>query len=1030
MRDRTSRPLLLVSAVALAVGWIEAALALDPAARPASLLSDTWSVAEGLPQATVRAIAQDREGDLWLGTEEGLARFDGVRFQVHDPGNTPALRRPDVRSLLLASDGSLLVGTTGGLARREGTRIAAVEAIPSGLAVESLAEGPDGTFWVGTDSGLFALRGGKAQRFSTRDGLAGDFVRALLAARDGSVWIGTRSGLTRLEGERTTTWRARDGLPDDYVTALAEGRDGEIRVGTNGGGIGLLREGRWRRLGRDEGLPVLNVLSLREDRDGQLWAGTNGGGLCVLQKGRFTCADSFSGVPAAVVWTLAEDAEGGLLLGTVGSGLVRLREGRFVTYGAREGLGSDLALAVIEDARGTIWVGTAGGGLSRFDGTRFTTIGPKDGLPHPVVLALEADPSGALWIGTPGGGIARLENGRFRTYTTRDGLPSNVVQALLVAGDGSLFVGTNGGGLGRLREGRFRTWGAAEGLPSLRIYALFEESPGSILVGTDGGGLVRWRDGRIEPLGEDRVPARTVYDISPASGGGAWVGTAGEGLFRIRGGRARGVTRGDGLYDGLVGRVIEDGLGNVWMSSNRGSFRVPLRELDAFLEGRARRVTSVAYGVADGMRSPECNGGFRPAGWRASDGRIWIPTIRGVSVVDPSKLRENRVAPRVRIEGSRVDGGVRPLSGVLELSPSARSLEIDYTAPSFVSPRSLRFRYRLEGFEDEWVEAGSRRTAYYTNLPPGDYAFVVTATNADGVTADSPARLRVRARGRFTRTPAFFGLCVAGALAAGIGFSRLRLVRARRRERELVALVDARTSELRAAVGELEAFSYSVSHDLRAPLRAIDGFARLLAEEHGGALGSEGRRLLEVIEGRAATMNRMIEGLLRLSRSGARALRHSRVDMGALVREVFRELTEPEGLRAELDAGELPEAWGDVDLLRVVLTNLVSNALKYAHPGRTPVVTIRGGRDGAGSSWEVRDEGIGFEPSQADRLFVAFSRLNENEGPSGTGVGLALVRRIVERHGGTVRATGTPGAGAAFRFTLPPAPATTDAAGG
>ena len=151
-----------------------------------------------------------------------------------------------------------------------------------------------------------------------------------------------------------------------------------------------------------------------------------------------------------------------------------------------------------------------------------TTIGPKDGLPHPVVLALEADPSGALWIGTPGGGIARLENGRFRTYTTRDGLPSNVVQALLVAGDGSLFVGTNGGGLGRLREGRFRTWGAAEGLPSLRIYALFEESPGSILVGTDGGGLVRWRDGRIEPLGEDRVPARTVYDISPASGGSMW----------------------------------------------------------------------------------------------------------------------------------------------------------------------------------------------------------------------------------------------------------------------------------------------------------------------------------------------------------------------------------------------------------------------------------------------------------------------------------------------------------------------------
>lgn len=1041
MRFSSRRAGLSASVGILGLALAPPARAIDPAVPFGRLLHDGWSVPEGLPQATVRAVLQDRSGYIWVGTEEGLARFDGVRFRVFDPGNSPEFAKADVRSLLASRDGSLFVGTGGGLVHLSDGRFTREAGGLLGRSIEALVETADGTLWIGTDSGLFVRKGSELRRLDASDGLAGDAVRALLASRDGAVWVGTRSGLTRVEGDRFTTWHVADGLPHEYVTSLCETRSGDLWIGTNGGGAAILREGRFLTMGSREGLPVQTVLAVFEDRDRRVWVGTNGGGLCRFDGSRFSCLAARDGLPADIVWSLAQDREGGLWVGAVGSGLFRLHEGRFTTYGLAEGLGSEIALAVAEDRSGTMWVGTAGGGLSRFRDGRFTTFGTKDGLPHPVVLSLEPDPSGDLWIGTAGGGLTRLSSGRFTTRTTRDGLSSNLVQAILAARDGSLFIGTNGGGLCRLENGVFRSFGPAEGMPSGAVTSLLEEDDGAILVGTEGSGLSRWRDGSVTSLAPSPVAARSILDLARSADGSVWVGTLGEGLVRLRGDEAVTIRKRDGLFDDLVGRVLEDGLGNLWMGCNKGVFRARQADLDAFADGQASSIRCVSYGIADGMRSPETNGGFRPAGWRASDGRLWFPTSRGVAVVDPSRLYDNPVPPPVLVESVRIDGRDVGIAGVVDVGTKARSVEIAYTALSFSSPRSVQLRYRLAGFDEGWIEAGARRTAYYTSLPPGTYVFGVSATNADGVQSEAPATLTLRVAGRFARTPLFFFLCLGAALLAGLGVSRWRLAHAKKRERELLDLVEARhraeeelrgyqgrleqlvgerTGELSAAIRELEAFSYSVSHDLRAPLRAIDGFSRVLSEDHGPGLGEEGQRLLEVIRSRTGEMHRIIEGLLRLSHSGARALSRTRVDMTALARSVWGELSEAEGrTSADFTLEPLPEAYGDPDLLRHVWTNLLSNALKYSAPKATARIHVRGRREDGRDLFEVEDAGVGFDPAEVERLFVVFSRLNERTGPEGTGVGLALVRRIVERHGGTVGASGRPGEGATFWFRLP-----------
>lgn len=794
---------------------------LDPFKAITQYMHDVWSARDGLPQQTVRAIVQTRDGYLWLGTDEGLARFDGIRFKVFDPSSTPEMKNPNIRSLLEDREGSLWVGA------REG--------------------------------GLLRLKRGQWIRFSAKDGLSDEWIHALAEGRDGSLWIGTfRGGLYRFKDGQFTEYRKKDGLPEQPLGPLLEDIAGTLWIGTRGSGVYRLKDGKFSNLSSKEGLPNDFVSALHQGADGSLWIGTDGG-LARIRGESITTLRAEDGLVNNRVRALLEDREGSLWIGTDGGGLTRFRAGRFSVYSKKDGLSDDSVIALAEDREGSLWIGTFSGGLNRLANTRVTVHAAREGLAGDAVMAVLAAKDGGVWAASWRRGLNRLANGELSIFTKRDGLPSDGITTLLEDSEGGLWLGAyeglwrfhrgvftpqpllpDGGralvaglmfdqagglwvtsdvGVFRRRDnGELHRYTTADGLANNRCYGVAEDKNNIVWVAT-AGGLSRFEAGKFTSITtEHGLSSNLVHALYPDEDGTLWIGTKGGGLNRLRDGVITAYTIREGLFDNTVYWILDDGQGRLWMTCNKGVFSVTKRELDDVADGRMERLNPVAYGMDDGMRSRECNGGH-PGGQRTKDGRLWFPTLEGVAVIDPVYSYENKIPPPVVIERVVADGEVIEASGsrrmceagpCLSLRPGIEKLEIDYTGLSLVAPRRVKFKYRLEGFDRGWSDVGGRRTAYYTNLPPGDYVFRVAAANNDGVWNEAGASLAIRLEPLFHQTWPFKGILAVAFLIAGYGAYRLRILRLKARERSLTKLVRERTRELAAEQARAETLLLNV----------------------------------------------------------------------------------------------------------------------------------------------------------------------------------------------------------------------------
>ncbi|HEX3580884.1 MAG TPA: two-component regulator propeller domain-containing protein [Thermoanaerobaculia bacterium] len=741
-----SRSSALVLSLLLATG----AFALDPQRALTQARLSVWTSDAGLPQNTIDAIVQTRDGYLWMGTEEGLARFDGVRFVVSDRLTSPALRSPFVSSLFESSEGTLWIGTYGGgLARLRHGRIEAFRPDVLGTdRIRGMYEAKPGSIYVATaGGGMLRIDGERVTRFTTRDGLPVDRIWTIIGDGGDGLWVATHGGgVVRWRGGKITQRiTSRDGLPNDFARTILRDPDGTLWIGTDGGGLAEWRNGAVVRVmtARD-GLPSNLIRSLIRDRNGSLLIGTDGG-LVRWRDGRPETLGSVEGLPSPIVTTVIEDREGSLWVGT-SAGLVRLNDTKLLPFTRKEGLAADTARAILEDRDGRIWAGTDGGGLCRMLPAPAHCFTKADGLPQESVYALAESRDGSLWVGTDGGGVVRMRDGRF-TDGISD-LPNAHVRAIVEMPDGTLWISTSGG-LARVRGGKVESIPALAGLQLRPLLALPD---GSLLVGTDGAGL--WRvsgdhASRVaaagKGLGSDRV-----FSLTPdAAGAAVWVGTSGGGLTHLdlQSGAAHTLMRHDGLHDDVVFQVLDDDQ-DLWMTSNRGLYRVGRDRVLAAMRGEKSDLSGTVYGSTDGMPSAECTGAS-PAAIRARDGRIWVATARGIAVVDFHATARNPVPPVVHIDGVLVDGNAMP-DGPLRIRAGAQRLEVHFTAVSLRAPERVTFRYRLEGFDPDWVDAGTSRVAHYTKLPAGDYMFYVTAANEDGVPSAGEERLT------FTVEPEWF----------------------------------------------------------------------------------------------------------------------------------------------------------------------------------------------------------------------------------------------------------------------------------
>lgn len=810
---RILRQLPLGLAIVGALAWSPAALALEPRKAITQYLHDIWQTRDGLPQNTITAIAQTPDGYLWLGTREGLIRFDGVRFTVFDSDTTPEITQDQVVSLLADRQGRLWIGTWGGgLVRLEGgkfTRFSSEDGLPGDL-VSALFEDRQGRLWVGTDgAGLARAEAGnssnpemgKPQRFVAEPsrGALGNSIRDI-TDDDSGLWVATEAGLARLDANGTlTSFGPEQGLSRTSVRTLLRDRDGTLWIGTDLG-LNRYRDGKFTVLTRADGLSHNVIVSLVEDTDGAIWIGTDGGGVNRWLRGTLSSFTSRHGLSNDSIVAMFEDREGSIWIGTNLGGLNRLKNGRVTPFSKREGLSHDYIRAIYEDREGTLWIGTEGGGLNRLRDGQITTFTTRDGLSNDIVFAILEDREGSLWIGTDNG-LTRLRNGRFEVFHADDGLSNDSVLALHEDRAGTLWIGTYAGGLNQYKDGRFTAFTTKQGLSHDTVNVILEDRAGNLWIGTRGGGLNRFKDGQFTAFTtKNGLSDDLVFALHEDRSGSLWIGTYGGGLSRLKDGRFSAVTERQGLFDNVVHRIIEDGHGNVWMSSNRGIFRVEKRALDQVADGTQPSLAHVAYGVLDGMRNPECNGGAS-AGTMTRAGVIWFPTIEGIAAIDPNRIRlpTNHLVPPVVIEEVLVDGRVTDSSGDIRLPAEAQTLEVHFTALSLTAPAAVRFRYRLEGLENDWVNAEGRRTAYYSKLPPGDYRFRVIAANNDDLWNTEGAALQVSVAPLFYESWWFRGLVVLGSLLAGPLFYRVRVRRLTRQKANLERTVAERTSALEIA---------------------------------------------------------------------------------------------------------------------------------------------------------------------------------------------------------------------------------------
>lgn len=791
---RTAMALLLAAAAPVATSC------LDPQRAITQYAITTWRTTEGLPQNSASALLQTRDGYLWIGTEEGLCRFDGVTFTLFDRRNSPGLTANHAVSFCEDKSGTLWIGTWGGgLVRYRGGKFepAATEVGALSGGIWSIVEDHADHIWAATARGLLRVDGDKAALLTTRDGLPSDNIRAVAEDAAGDLWIATRDGgLARYREGRFTIFTTKDGLSSNNLTALCPDREGNLWVGTAGAGLNCFRDGHFKALTTKDGLSHDTVWCITEDRRGNLWIGTYGGGLDRLSGGRISALTSRQGLSDDYVWQVYEDREGNLWVGTAGGGLCRLKDGKLVVYSSREGLSSDAVRVILEDRKGAFWIGTTGGGLCRLKDGTVTTFTRKEGLSSDSIRSLCAARDGSLWVGSETGGLDHLvPGGRIEHYGADQGLRNQFVLSVLEDKQGAVWAGTNGGGLSRLEGGRFTTYTTKEGLGANVVYALCEDPAGAVWAGTDVG-LSRIQGGRVTGYeGMERIARELVICISRDRDGTLWLGTASGGLLRLKDGKVAAITGREGLFSDTIFAVLEDGEGQFWMGCNKGIFSVPRKSLEAVADVTAAAVTCAVFGRTEGLRDPECNLA-QPAGWRGSDGRLWFPTSAGAACITPWLIRPNPVAPSMAIESAQADGRTLDVTRPVSLPAGTKDIEFIYTGLSFSAPERVHFKYMLEGFDSDWKDAGTRRAAYYTNVPPGPHAFKVTACNEDGLWSETPATFLFRVEPHFYQRFSFYMLCLIAAFFTGWAVYRLRVSALKAHERELVALVEERTRSL------------------------------------------------------------------------------------------------------------------------------------------------------------------------------------------------------------------------------------------
>ncbi len=996
---------------------------------------ESWTSDEGLPQNSIQAILQDKDGYIWVGTQGGLVRFDGVTFTTFSSANTPEFIHDDIQDLAQTADGALWIATYGGglvkYDHHEFSRLDVPGLIDGRTAVRALDVGIHGELLIGTfDQGLFIWDGQNLTKVDIPPAMALAQVKDLLESADGTTWVSTNKGLfSRKNGQ----WSAVS-LPQGHHHATGSlylDTDQSMWVGAPDGLIHITARGE-SLIQPPDRLLWDDVLDLRRDDKGRLWIATFGSGLLTLKDGRFEAFD-WRGNPADTsIRCLFQDRDQALWVGTGSLGLKRLRPTPFLAVDKAAGLPNQNVWVMEQDPRGGMWIGMDSDGIARFkDGKVAQIIGADEGLPGKVVHSICAARDGSLWVGTDKG-VVRFKDHRSRVWDVGSGLAHNQIRSIFEDSSGAIWIGTLGGGISVIRGEDVHNYGTADGLPSLAVRWIDTDRDGRLWAITEGGPCI-WQDGKFTPpLANRDTGGLFALNFFQGTDGVIWLATYGNGLVRYKDGNITTLGVKDGLIDDKIYAVTEDNFGRLWITCAQGIFGINKADVARHLQGEIDEIPCTLFGSGNGFPARECNGGSQRSLLHDDQGFIWMATDGGAVRFDPAMAQPNNTPPDVVVQSVILNRETLQPGSYMDVPPGTRNLEISYTGLQFDNPQGITFRYRLLGFDDEWIEAGTRRTAYYTHLPAGKFSFQVMAANADGVWNTAPAEINLQLLPHFWETGLFKGLVAAIFLLILGSTIWGRYYQMQKKQEELEKLVAEQTSELVAARDAADAanrtkgeFLANMSHEIRTPMNAIIAMTDLVRDT---PLKPDQKDSLDIVSSSAQGLLELINDILDFSKieAGKLELSPHSFNLQEVVDDTIRTLAlraEHKGLNltARLDQDIPHRLIGDSHRFKQVLINLIGNAIKFTSEGEiwveikaqeiTPEKTIL--------KTLINDTGVGVPEELQAKIFEPFSQADASvtRKHGGTGLGLTICTRLVQMFGGEIGVESNDRGGACFHFT-------------
>jgi signal transduction histidine kinase/ligand-binding sensor domain-containing protein len=1005
-------------------------------------LIDLWTSDSGLPDSSVAAIAQTPDGYLWIGTYNGLARFDGVQFVTFDPLNTPELKHARVDGLFVDAQGTLWINTHDGSMTSwrngvfthewSGGQVSAVfsrtnqiffallrgqlvcrtensdardgwQSIPlaGATAGNYFHQDNTGTLWYVTrDGALEKIVGTNSEPVSSRDYLNGERANCLTADDSGRIWVGTEKRILLWRGDHFEDQTPTNGEPVVNTSFMAC---------TASNGCWIMADGKVRKCAdrrwvaeadwwQDLGATATTFLSAYEDRDGGIWFRHYGRGIFHAKPdGSTQRISSADGLPDDRVGCWFQDREGNIWVGVDRGGLVRLREKKFHVIGTAEGLPIPVVSTVCEDDAGDVWIGTLGGGLNRWRDGALTRFDLPGGNYMGNFFSAFPDGQGRVWLSAGREDLYIFEDGKISQPPRSNSVHG--IKVLLMDHLGRLWIGRQNG-LACLSNNVIITFSAANGFDKKDIRALAEDRQGDLWIGTDADGLYKFSGGKFTayPV-NDNLGNQAIWSLLPEADGTLWVGTFRGGLLRFKDGKFTRYTTQSGLPSDIICQILDDGMGKIWIGSHKGIFYFRKSWIRDFDAGKISSLPCVGYGLYDGLPTLECSGNYQPSCWRGRDGTLWFATVKGLVSVQPDEVPVNRLAPAVVIEEMSVDGKnseLRTPNSELQIPPGRHQFDFRYTALSFAAPDKVRFRYRLKGFDDGWVEADGKRTAHYGPLRPGKYIFQVTACNNDGIWSDKGAAIRLAVRPYFWQTWWFDVLSGVTIIAAIIGAVRFAVMR--RLQKKLEQL-----KQQRAIARERERIARDIHDDLGAGLTQIM-LQSALAQR--AAPGETPAHLAQI----SGTAHELVGAMDEI----VWAIDPENDTLDGLVTYVgkfFQEFATQAGLRCRLDLPAQPPSFVLSAEVRhnlfLAVKETLNNTVRHAAAAE---VSLQLKTQPDGFSFIIKDDGRGFVPGATATA--------ENSGRISSGHGLKNLARRLEKIGGVCTIKSAPGQGTEVELTV------------